>query len=95
MHWYLALECGHPGFPQGCVPHGTWVFASVALDFRYWTVTIYGQLFQVVLLSSANHMLRTRNVLHSSLRSYTGFRLFRFRSPLTYGISMIYFPALT
>ena len=93
MYKYLALERGRPGFPQDSVSHGTWeLLGSSGIKFR---LRGYHFLWPAFPDSSAilfQSLSQSRNPLRSSLRSEVGFRLFRFRSPLTYGISLISFP---
>ena len=74
------------------MPRGTQVPHWLLFEFRYRTVTVYGQPFQVVLLSTRRSIiaaLQPRNI------EISRFGLFPFRSPLLWESRLISFPAGT
>src|SRR3989338_2949700 len=87
MSKYLALDSGLPGFPQDSVSHGTWEFRSQGIsDFAYPAITVSGLSFQTVWLSSIHP-----STFPQPSDVTSEFRLLRFRSPLTYAISIDFF----
>ena len=85
MPWSAQI---HTGF---LVPRITWDSSRVLENFAYRTLTVYGELFQTLLLFSYNPMLRSRNPLVQALR----FSLFPLRSPLLRESHAFYFPVAT
>ena len=72
MPWSALI---HTGFP---VPRTTWDTSRAHQNFTYRTITVYGVLFQTLLLFLNDPTLRSHNPLMQALR----FSLFPFRSPL-------------
>ena len=86
---YLALEGGPPRFRPGFTcPALLGILDMYANDFKYGAITLYGQLFQVVLLSLYSQYCWSRNPSQHA----DWFWLIRVRSPLLTESRLISFP---
>ena len=91
---YLALEDGSPGFSRSTYTGILGKSLRININFVYQTFTVYGVPFQTLLLS-ISLPYRAPATPRKALTGKTGFRLFRFRSPLLAESLLFSFPHLT
>src|SRR3989344_243541 len=91
MQMYLALECGHPGFPQDTCLMVLGNLTRVHISFTYATLTLYGLPFQTVQLPIYNPILSvpqppTRRAGMSNLQFtiYNKFTIYNLQTPQFY-----------
>ena len=87
MSKYLALDSGLPGFPQDSVSHGTWEFGLK--EFWISPTRLSRSLAYLSRQFGYPQFIPQPSRNPSILRHW--FRLLRFRSPLTYAISIDFF----
>ena len=91
MQMYLALECGHPGFPQDTCLMVLGNLTRVHISFTYATLTLCGLPFQTVQLPIYNPILSvpqppTRRAGMSNLQFtiYNKFTIYNLQTPQFY-----------